>query len=92
MKIKSKLLVGLLSLSMLFTGCGGNNNSKSNDGSNTAINEEEGKKDGVLDINIASEPETIDPQLNTAADGSIMISHMFESLLRWDDDGKGNAV
>lgn len=75
MKIKSKLLVGLLSLSMLFTGCGGNN-SKSNDNSNSnvATNEEEGKKDGVLDINIASEPETIDPQLNTSSDGSIMIS------------------
>lgn len=45
MKMKAKLLVGLLSLSMLFTGCGGNN-SKSNDSSNSnvATNEEEGKK------------------------------------------------
>lgn len=93
MKMKAKLLVGLLSLSMLFTGCGGNN-SKSNDSSNSnvATNEEEGKKDGVLDINIASEPETIDPQLNTSADGGLMISHLFESLIRWDDDGKGNAI
>ena len=45
MKMKAKLLVGLLSLSMLFTGCGGNN-PKSNDSSNSnvATNEEEGKK------------------------------------------------
>ena len=93
MKAKSKLLVGLLSLSMIFSACG--NNDKASDGNenNQAVaNEEEGKKDGVLDINIASEPDSIDPALNTSVDGAIMISHLFESLIRWDDDGEGNAV
>lgn len=94
MKAKSKLLVGLLSLSMIFSACGGNNDkANEGDGNNQAVvNEEEGKKDGVLDINIASEPDSIDPALNTSVDGAIMISHLFESLIRWDDDGEGNAV
>ena len=93
MKSKSKLLIGLLSLSMIFSACGGNND-KASDGNsdNQAIVEEEGKKDGVLDINIASEPDSIDPALNTSVDGAIMISHLFESLIRWDDDGEVNAV
>ena len=93
MKSKSKLLIGLLSLSMIFSACGGNNDKASDgNGDNQAIVEEEGKKDGVLDINIASEPDSIDPALNTSVDGAIMISHLFESLIRWDDDGEGNAV
>lgn len=94
MKAKSKLLIGLLSLSMIFSACGGNNDKANdvNENSQAVVNEEEGKKDGVLDINIASEPESIDPALNTSVDGAIMISHLFESLIRWDDDGEGNAV
>ena len=96
MKAKNKLLVAILSLSMIFSACGGGNkneaDNKADNKAETVANEEEGKKDGVLDINIASEPESIDPAHNTAVDGSIMISHLFESLIRWDDDGNGNAV
>ena len=45
-----------------------------------------------MTVSIASEPQTIDPQLNSAVDGAIMINHMFEGLMKWEDDGKGNAV
>lgn len=95
MKTKSKLLIAILSLSMIFSACSGgnkNNAGKADNKAETVANEEEGKKDGVLDINIASEPDSIDPALNTSVDGAIMISHLFESLIRWDDDGSGNAV
>ena len=95
MKLKNKFLLAILSFSMILSACGGGNNGGNKEGSNneqSVAQEEEGKKDGVLDINIASEPETIDPQLNTAADGAIMLNHLFESLIRWDDDGNGNAV
>ena len=95
MKIKNKFLLAILSFSMILSACGGGNNGGNKEESNneqSVAQEEEGKKDGVLDINIASEPETIDPQLNTAADGAIMLNHLFESLIRWDDDGNGNAV
>lgn len=44
-----------------------------------------------LNVNIASEPESIDPALNTAVDGAVMINHMFEGLYKWIDNGNGVA-
>ena len=46
----------------------------------------------ALNVCIASEPETIDPQLNSALDSGTMLNHMFEGLTKWVDDGEGNAV
>lgn len=37
-----------------------------------------------------SEPNSIDPALNTAVDG-IMIQHTFEGLIKYVDDGMGHA-
>ncbi len=45
-----------------------------------------------LAVCLASEPQTIDPALNSAVDGAIMINHMFEGLVKWANDGEGNAV
>ena len=45
-----------------------------------------------LNVCIASEPETMDPQLNSALDGGTMLNHMLEGLTKWVDDGDGNAV
>ena len=90
-----KLLALMLGFVMLLSACGngGQNQGTGQAGNgNAASNEEAGREDGVFDINIASEPESIDPALNSAVDGAIMISHLFESLIRWDDDGNGNAV
>lgn len=38
-------------------------------------------------VNFASEPQTIDPALNSAVDGAIMCNHMFEGLMKWVDAG-----
>lgn len=48
----------------------------------------------TVDINVcfASEPQTIDPALNSAVDGAIMLQHAFEGLIKWVDDGNGNAT
>lgn len=77
-----RLLVLLLALSLVFAlaACGGG---------------EEGPdvEEGLnLSFCLASEPETIDPALNTAVDGAIMLHHNFEGLLKWVDDGEGNAM
>ncbi len=40
-----------------------------------------------ITLNIASEPQSIDPALNSAVDGAIMLSHMFEGLMKWKDSG-----
>ena len=44
-----------------------------------------------LAVCLASEPMTIDPALNSAIDGAIMIQHMFEGLMKWVDNGNGEA-
>ena len=94
-KFSLRLLAIMLGFVMLLSACGngGQNQGTGQAGNgNAASNEEAGREDGVFDLNIASEPESIDPALNSAVDGAIMISHLFESLIRWDDDGNGNAV
>ncbi|MCI5697516.1 MAG: peptide ABC transporter substrate-binding protein [Clostridiales bacterium] len=47
--------------------------------------------DGVMDVSIASEPDSIDPALSTSLDGGTMNLHTFEGLVKWADDGKGHA-
>lgn len=45
-----------------------------------------------LSVCLAPNPESIDPALNYTVDGAILIQHFFEGLMKWKDDGKGNAV
>lgn len=40
-----------------------------------------------ITVNLASEPQTMDPALNTASDGSNMANHLFEGLMKWEDSG-----
>ena len=77
-----KFLVLLLAFSMVFTlaACGGG---EGNGGDADTLD---------LAICIASEPSTIDPALNSAVDGAIMLQHSFEGLIKWVDDGEGNAT
>ncbi|HCT91765.1 MAG TPA: hypothetical protein DF613_10385 [Lachnospiraceae bacterium] len=35
-----------------------------------------------ITVNVASEPQTIDPALNSAVDGAMMTLHMFEGLMK----------
>ncbi|MBQ6164553.1 MAG: peptide ABC transporter substrate-binding protein [Clostridia bacterium] len=47
-----------------------------------------------LNVCIASEPDTIDPALNSAVDGATLIAHLFSGLAKWaqDDSGKLEIV
>lgn len=45
-----------------------------------------------LSVSIGAEPQTIDPGLNCSADSAVMLNHFFEGLLKWVDDGNGNAT
>ena len=46
----------------------------------------------ALNVCLASEPDTIDPALNSAVDGATLVSHLFAGLAKWAQDDKGNLV
>lgn len=48
-----------------------------------------GDKITELVVSIATPPETIDPQLNSSADGGMYLVHMNEGLFRYNWSGKG---
>ena len=43
----------------------------------------------VLPICLASEPDTLDPALNSAVDGATMVIHLFSGLAKWSIDDAG---
>lgn len=43
-----------------------------------------------LAVCLASEPLTIDPALNTSADGATMLAHLFSGIAKWTEDENGN--
>ena len=45
-----------------------------------------------LAVCIASEPDTIDPALNSAVDGATMVAHLFQGLAKWAQDENGNLT
>ena len=100
MKRKIWLVLALVMVLSALVGCGGkpapapSGDATSDQGKAPApapANEEAGKTDGVLDVVHASEPDSIDPALNTSVDGAIMLQHAFEGLVKWVDDGNGTA-
>ncbi len=46
----------------------------------------------VLDVCLASEPQTLDPALNSAVDGATMLAHLFSGLAKWSQDANGKLV
>ena len=44
--------------------------------------------DFTITVNLASEPQTMDPQKNTTLDGGTMMLHLFEGLMTWEDSGE----
>ena len=93
-KLLSLLLAGAMVVGLL-AGCGGGTQGTEETGGQSpapgtespAPGGEEPTGEFVININIASEPQTIDPALNTAVDGAVMLQHMFEGLMRWNDSG-----
>ena len=44
---------------------------------------------GELNVCLASEPDTIDPALNSAVDGATLIAHLFSGLAKWNQNDDG---
>lgn len=64
------LLLLVMVVSTVLTGCGSKDAAKGNESGN------------VLDVHVGPEPNTIDPTLNTAVDGGTLINHAFEGLMK----------
>ncbi|MBQ6263248.1 MAG: peptide ABC transporter substrate-binding protein [Clostridia bacterium] len=45
-----------------------------------------------INVCLASEPDTIDPALNSAVDGATLIAHLFSGLSKWAQDDAGKLV
>jgi len=71
-----KIIAMLLVLAMMLSlaACGGSSEKAAGD---------------MLPINLASEPDTLDPALNSAVDGATMIVHLFSGLAKWSVDADG---
>ena len=46
----------------------------------------------TISVCLSSEPDTIDPALNSAVDGATLVSHLFAGLAKWSMDSVGNLV
>lgn len=67
------ILAGVMALSTL-TACGSNSKSDASES---------------LAVCIASEPQSIDPALNSAVDGATMLAHLFSGLAKWSQNADG---
>ena len=45
-----------------------------------------------INVCLASEPDTLDPALNSAVDGATMLAHLFSGLAKWSQDENGNLI
>ncbi|MDD4323671.1 MAG: peptide ABC transporter substrate-binding protein [Eubacteriales bacterium] len=46
----------------------------------------------LIAVSLSSEPDTLDPALNSAVDGATLIVHLFSGLAKWSVDAEGNYV
>ena len=71
-----KIIALLLVLAMMLSlaACGGSSKAAATD---------------VLSVCLSSEPDTLDPALNSAVDGATMIVHLFSGLAKWTVDENG---
>lgn len=80
-KLISMLLVATMAVSLV--ACGGGNSDKKSDS--------ESKKStdtGVLNLNLASEPDYLDPALNSSVDGGCLAVNSFVGLYTYNKDCK----
>ncbi|MDD6188216.1 MAG: peptide ABC transporter substrate-binding protein [Clostridiales bacterium] len=102
-----KLIAMLLVLAMVFsfaacakttdnnTNNSGTNNtgtSNNNDANNNDANKPDASTPSTLAVCLASEPDTLDPALNSAVDGATMTVHLFYGLAKWEQTADGSLV
>lgn len=84
MNRKFTALLALL-LAVLITACG----AQQEDHDNTEAPEDMPQEPFTLTVRISEAQETLDPARVTAQGGDAILYHLFENLMRWEDDGSG---
>ncbi len=77
-----KILALILAVAMVLTLAACGEKKPANDGAAASS----------LAVCLASEPDTLDPALNSAVDGATMVSHLFSGLAKWAQDENGALV
>ncbi len=54
--------------------------------------DKEATKVEELNVCLASEPDNIDPAMNSAVDGATLLAHLFQGLAKWAQDEDGNLT
>jgi len=84
---KKLLLTGTLLAALTLAGCGGKKDKETKPTGDQAKAEATGVEQ-VLTFDLGAEPKTLDPQLNSANTGGLVINNTFEGLVRLDDKGQ----
>lgn len=85
-KIIALLLV--VAMMLCLVACNGKDNDKGTPGSDG----EPAAASNTLSVCLASEPDTIDPALNSAVDGGTLCTHLFAGISKWAQDAEGKLV
>ena len=88
--MKKRIAALILVLAMVFAlaACG----SKQEPASQGSAEPADAAAGSSIAVCLASEPDTIDPALNSAVDGATLLAHLFSGLARWSQDANGNLV
>jgi oligopeptide transport system substrate-binding protein len=98
MKKMSLVLAAVMASGMILSACGGNNTAGTKAGSDTNTTAAAGGETAApangtstaldLAVQVGPNPETVDPAMNSAADGANIIVHAFEPLMIVDPENK----
>lgn len=85
-KIIALLLV--VAMMLCLVACNGKDSDKGTTGSDS----EPVAASNEMSVCLASEPDTIDPALNSSVDGGTMCAHLFAGISKWAQDAEGKLV
>lgn len=83
--MKKIFYVVTLLMAVLLTACGGE---KEKEMGKAGVE----KVEQIMTFNLGSDPKSVDPQLNSATDGGIVVNNTFEGLMRVDANGKAQPA
>ena len=87
MKKTIALIIAVLMIALCFTACQPTTVAPPTDSGNKEAPTAQPEAEKVLRINVASEPDYLDPALNSSVDGAILAANSFGGLYTYDANG-----